>query len=681
MKRLDVTTLPLEGLISREWLVTNGIGGFASSTPPSLNTRKYHGLLVAAMAPPVRRMVLLSRAEETVIHKGWSCALASNEYPGVIHPEGHQLLRAFSLLPFPRWAYQGEGWTIEKSLRLLRGENTVCLRYTLLAGDQPVDLELRPLFALRSMHELMYQWNGRLGAETRGHQQHRIPPTSRTPEVFFAHDGAFKAEGCWYLNTIYRREQERGYAGLEDLWMPGAVRWTLAPGHSACFVCSTDPIDLDRVLSEVDRQSATHDAIVPAPETELDALTRAADQFVVQVPQEASTDRVTAVVTKYPWAAPSGRSALIALPGLFLVTGRFAEARSLLLSFASKVREGLMPSFFPEEGGGPEYRGADISLWFIHAAYQYLRYSNDEQTIRRVLLEVMDGILRYYQRGTGLGIGTDAEGLLMSHEPGTATSWMHAKVGDWVITPRQGKPVELNALWYNAIRMVGELAERFGQQTRAQELSRMADAVKDAFNRRFWNEQEQSCYDVIDDHGPDPSVRPNQLLAISLPFAVLAIERHAKVLEKVRQELLTPMGVRTLSSHDPSYQGHYGGDVVSRDRAYHQGSAHPWLLGPLVSAYVRVHGRSEATRRDALKMIEGCLGHLQDDGMGQIGELFDGHAPHAPGGAIAAAISVAEILRCYVEDILDQAPGANASGNGRGVELDLRGLRSPSPIS
>ena len=260
-KSFDLAAMPLEGMIGREWLATNGLGGFASSTIPCLNTRKYHGLLVAAMAAPVRRMVLLSRMEETLHCDGWPHAMSSNEYPGTFHPEGYHALRAFSAEPFPRWAFQGDNWTLQKELCLLRGQNTVCLTYTLLAGKRPATLEVRPVFALRPIHELAYQWNGRLVAEsyagTGEGKSHRIPATSRTPEVFFAHTGSFQAEPNWYLNTIYRREQERGYAGLEDVWTPGAVRFTLQAGQSVHFVCSADPIDLEASIDAAHQQGAT----------------------------------------------------------------------------------------------------------------------------------------------------------------------------------------------------------------------------------------------------------------------------------------------------------------------------------------------------------------------------------------------------------------------------------------
>jgi len=405
-KPLDVSALPFDEMIGREWLATNALGGYASSTVPCLNTRKYHGLLVAALAPPVHRMVLLSRVEETLYRDGWPFPLASNEYPGTVHPEGYRLLRAFSHEPFPRWAYQGDGWAVEKSLHLLRGQNTVCLAYTLLGGEKPLDMELRPLLALRGIHELMYQWQGRLTAEDLGGADtrqgnvhayaqgrcHRVPPTGRTPEVFFAHDGAFEQQATWYFNTIYRREQERGYRGLEDLWMPGVVRYKLSPGKTVYFVCSADPIDLDGVIRQVEQRDASVDAltavVAPAP-AERDgkdaarraapsdavyaSLARAAEQFVVAVPRDGSNGAAS-VIAQYPWAPPRGRDALFAFGGLFCVTGRLDEGCALLTSLAGKLQDGLLPSEFPEDGSAPVYHGADVSLWFVNAVHQYLRH-------------------------------------------------------------------------------------------------------------------------------------------------------------------------------------------------------------------------------------------------------------------------------------------------------------------
>jgi predicted glycogen debranching enzyme len=652
MTAVNTAGMGLEELIDKEWISVNHLGGYASSTVPSLNTRKYHGLLVASMAPPVRRMVILSRVEETVIRGTRQFALANSEYPGTIHPQGHTLLRAFSADPHPRWAYQGDGWTIEKSLRLLRGSNTVCLTYTLLAGGSDIELELRPLLAMRPIHELSFQWNARLEPELKksnGSSYWRVPPTSRTPEVFFAHDGKQEpATGCWYLNTIYRHERERGYAGLEDLWMSGVVRCALRPGQSVHFVCSSEPIDLKGVIEKLETDATSIAVAISGVEHDvtLEMLARAAGQFMVS----------GGVLTGMPWSPPSIRDALIGFTGLFLVTRRFAEARAFLAMLASKLNGGLIPTELPEDGSAPQYDGADTSLWFIHAVYDYLRYTNDVQSLQGSLLDTCAKIIERYRAGTaGLGIKCDDEGLLHSRVPGMGTTWMDAKVGDWVVTARQGRPVELNALWYSALRIVAPWCDEADQPRRGAELSALADRVKPAFNRVFWHEHGGCLYDVVTDYGVDGSIRPNQLLAISLPHAVLDASRHAAVLDCVTQHLLTPLGLRTLAPQDPAYQRAYGGDVVARDRAYHQGSVYPWLLGPYVAAMLRVRGRGAQVRAEALDCLRGCLHHVEDH-FGQLCELFDGDAPHRPGGAIASARNVGAILRCYVEDVLNVEP-------------------------
>jgi predicted glycogen debranching enzyme len=699
---LPVAEMDFEGLIGHEWLAANGIGGYASSTVASLNTRRYHGLLVAAMAPPVRRMVLLSRLEEAVRIDGREVYLACNEYPGTIWPRGHEFLRAFSCEPFPRWAYQGDGWTLLKQLRLLHGENTVVISYTLLGGDRPIDLELRPLLALRGVHELSYQSNGRLSADLRARNHWRVGPTSRTPEVFFAHEGTFDRRPNWYLNTIYRAEQQRGYAGLEDLWSPGAAYLQLQPGTSTHFACSSEPFDLNEIVARTRRQFDAGDppfdklriALVPtaplaavaanagsaaAVDAVAAALCRATGDFVLMLPRPGSTTefrtpgRVSGdsagCTVQYPWNAPSPRAALVGFSGLFLVPGRFDDARLLLLALVERLDNGLLPSEFPEDGSAPVYKGADVSLWFVNAVYQYLAYTGDEAMVRQFLLPAALRVIEAYRHGADLGIRIDADGLLVSGTPGIGTTWMDAKVGDWVVTPRSGCAVELNALWYNALCAAVEMSGRLGpcSDVDCTRLETLAMSVHDAFNRRFWNEAAGCCYDVVSESsgrdagrppGPrDETVRPNQLLAASLPFPILSPERHNAMLNRVRDELLTLMGVRSLSPRDPAYQGHFGGNVVSRDRAYHNGSAFPWLLGPFITASIRAAGETEASRAEARRILGPCFSRLQTNGLGQLCELFDGDAPHAPGGAIASPLSVAELLRCYAEDVLGRKPG------------------------
>ncbi|HXE54751.1 MAG TPA: amylo-alpha-1,6-glucosidase [Tepidisphaeraceae bacterium] len=648
----------LEDLLAREWLVANGIGGYAGSTAAGLNTRKYHGLLVAAMAPPVRRMVLLSRMEETLLRDDRRFALDCNEYPGVIYPQGHQFLREFDHTPFPRWRYEGDGWALEKTLHLLPGEYTVVLSYTLCHGSK-ADLEIRPLLAMRKIHELSYQWNGPLTSESRSRHHYRIPPTSRTPEMFMAHEGHFSEQPNWYLNQIYRQEQQRGYSGLEDLWTPGFVRFHLKAGRTVHFVCSAEPIDLKRALRLADEQrlsTAAPDSTDPV----LSMLRRAAEQFIVSNGAAVPAEQAVNCIAGYPWFPPGGRDALIGFTGLLLVPGRHEEARSFLLSRLPMLRNGLLPSRMLEDCGPPVYQDADTSLWFINAVWDFLRYTGDDATGQR-LLDAALQIVNCYRQGTDLGIGINADGLLASRSPGMPTSWMGAKIGEWVITPRVGRPVELNALWYNGLRIAAELCERYDRHSRAQGLKELAASVKRAFNSRFWNAQGGCCYDVIDDHGFDPSVRPNQLLAISLPFAVLESDRHEQVLRKVSSELLTPLGLRTLSPEDHGYQGSSGTSLVSRERAYHNGSAFPWLLGPYVSAMLKVHGRCEAMRAKAMERIRPCIDYMQQRGTGQLCEFFDGDSPHKPGGAVAFAPAVAELLRCYSEDVLGQKPTLSAA--------------------
>jgi predicted glycogen debranching enzyme len=342
--------------------------------------------------------------------------------------------------------------------------------------------------------------------------------------------------------------------------------------------------------------------------------------------------------------------------GLFLVTRKFAAGRTFLLGMIDRLVDGLLPSEYSETAAKPVYNGVDISLWFVNAVYQYFQYTGDIETVRKLLLDGVMQIIHWYREGTTLGIRADVDGLLETNQPGLPTTWMNAQADGWVVTPRGGKAVEINALWYNAIRIASDLSEKIGRFDRSDELTHFASVIKISFNTRFWNISTNCCYDVIDHLGADPSVRPNQLLAISLPFPVLTPNRFDAVLEKIRTELLTPFGLRTLSPTDHNYRGVYGGDVVSRDRAHHQGSVFPWLLGPMVTAYVKIHGRGEGARGEAEELLAACLKYVRSAGQGQLCELFDGDSPHRPGGAIASAISIAEILRCYHEDVLNKLP-------------------------
>jgi len=659
----NISDLDFDGLISGEWLVTNGLGGFAGSTLCGLNTRRYHGLLIAAMSPPVRRMVLLSRVEETVRCDGREFYLSCNEYPGTIWPNGHELLRAFSASPHPRWAYQGDGWTLQKELRLLRGQNTVLLSYTLLGGGNGVDLEVRPLLALRGMHELCYQWNGKLDAKPQSQGHWHVPATRRTPEIFFAHDGRFDRRSHWYLNQIYRREGEYGYAGLEDLWSPGACQFRLSPGQTMHFACSADPIELSQVVAQADRQVRGADlqtAAGPELDDDLEALLRANEDHLVM-------DRDGAVLPtagQYHWSPPSVRKALVGFAGLLLVPGRIAEAGSILATLAGSLQSGLLPTDYPvgddPVGREPAHPGADVSLWYVHAIRQYLLYGGDADLVQQQLLPAVLSILDAYRRGAARNIHTDVDGLLHCGAPDHALTWMDNRVGGVPVTPRHGRAVEINALWYNALMSAADLCRRFDRPADAEGFESSAARAKYAFNQSFWNSAAGCCYDVVGDGGVDDSIRPNQLLAISLPFAVLQQDRWATTLATVREHLLTPYGVRTLSPKDGPYLGRYHGPLADRDRAAHNGSAYPWLLGPLVTAMVRAASADAqpAVRKQARAMLAPCLAYLSKPAGHHLFELCDGQAPHAPGGAIASPLSVAELLRCYAEDVLGRRPAS-----------------------
>ncbi len=645
----DAGAFSFQQSLEHEWLITNGLGGYAASTAAGCNTRKYHGLLVAALAPPMQRMVLLSRVEETLYHRGWPHQLAASEYPGKVHPEGHHLLAAFSTDPFPRWAYQGDGWTLIKQLHLLHGQNTACLRYILIGSAADITLELRPLLALRSIHELTYQWNGRPPVEPRDDGQLRITPTRQSPECFLAHDGAYIPEDFWYFNTIYRKEKQRGYRGLEDLWMPAAFKWTLRPGQFVNFVISTDPIDLPQVIRAVevdDIPAVSIDGLSADNDDPITLLTRSASQFTLDLPED---NPLPVILTTYHWGSPNVRETLIAFTGLYLSTGKFDQAKRLLTTFASHVRDGLLPSNFADDRT-PLYNAADTALLFAQAVCDYLRYTSDEPTVIDQFLPVLQQTLRHYAAGAQLGIHLASDGLLVVAD--ASATWMNARAMGKLATPRLPCMVEINALWHNALRIAADLCATAGLQDDAIDYNHQADLCKASFNQRFWNPAQSACFDSIgadDADTSDDALRPNQIFALSLAHPILDEEHRAPMLATLREQLLTPFGLRTLSPHHGAYVSHKGGDPTARDRARHNGPAYPWLLGHYTRALLRVEEDTPATRDKVASLLQPAINHLK--AFGQLPELFDGHPPHAPGGAIASAASVGQILQACAESL------------------------------
>jgi predicted glycogen debranching enzyme len=642
--------------VTREWIETNGIGGFASSTIIGVNTRRYHGLLVAATKPPVGRFVLLSKLEDTLVMDDVRYELSANQYSGAVHPQGYRYLDSFRAHPFPRFTYRIAEIEIEKTVFLVHGENTVVIQYE-LSGDyagRKCCLEIRPLIAFRDYHNTTHSNDAINRHVEERAQAATVTPYPDLPSLHFAHNAdELDSTGCWFYNFEYERERERGLDHQEDLYSPFLLHFDLTKTSALAIIASLGDHDVAEVQALRARELERRKKIVaaaPADDPFARMLTAASDQFIVARGEQKS------VIAGYPWFGDWGRDTMISLPGLTLVTGRYEEARGILREFARSIDRGMLPNRFPDAGEAPEYNTVDATLWMFHAVFEFLRYTRDYEFVRTELYEPLADIIAWHERGTRYGIGLDSDGLLHAGEHGVQLTWMDAKVGDWVVTPREGKPVEIQALWYNALRVMERLANGFADHQQAAHYAALAERARTRFLEVFWNEADGCLYDVVTDGGPDRSIRPNQIFAVSLPHPLLAQDHALRVLDVVEWELLTPYGLRTLSPRDANYHGRYGGDPHSRDSAYHQGTVWPWLLGPFLTAYVKVHGENVDARHRANRFLDPMRAHLWQAGLGQISEIFDGDPPHSPGGCIAQAWSVAEILRTYLEDALGKKP-------------------------
>ncbi len=664
----------LDAALRREWLETNGLGGFASSTIVGLNTRRYHGLLVAATKPPLGRLVLLSKLEETLFIEGQPFDLSANRYPGAVHPQGFRYLKQFRLDPFPTFTYEVEGIEIEKTVFMIYGENSTVVQYELKKNSHPerpqnLSLELRPLIAFRDYHRTTHE-NGAINPAVEERSQlATFTPYQGVPSLHLAHNAVeLLKTGDWYRNFEYDVERERGLDFSEDLFNQLVLGFDLRLRRQASVIASTEQHDVTRVgeyrQAEITRRRKIA-ASSPVEDAFAQSLAAAADQYIV-----SRGDQKT-VIAGYHWFSDWGRDTMIALPGLTLPTGKYEVARSILRTFAKNVDQGMLPNRFPDAGETPEYNTVDATLWFFEAARAYLAYTSDLDFVRDELYPVFADIISWHVRGTRYGIKVDASGLLSSGEPGVQLTWMDAKVGDWVVTPRRGKPVEIQALWYNALCIMEDLARKFGDEAAQKRYRNMATVASWSFNRLFWNEKTSCLYDVTNGAPPDPSIRPNQIFAVSLTHSMLSSERAKAVIEKVQERLLTPFGLRSLAPSDPQYRGRYTGGPAERDGAYHQGTVWPWLLGPFITAYVKVNGGSDAARLQAAEWLAPLKDHLADGGLGHISEILDGDAPQRPAGCMAQAWSVAEILRTLVEDVHGVRPmvqpEAQAAQNKRTV--------------
>jgi predicted glycogen debranching enzyme len=640
----------LDEASQREWLETNGIGGFASSTIAGLNTRRYHGLLVAATKPPVGRMVLLSKMEETLVAGGRRFELGCNRYPGVIHPQGYQYLTEFRRDPFPVFVYRMDELVLEKSVFLIHGENTTVIQYEVRGDVQgECTLELRPLIAFRDYHVTTHE-NGAINPALAIDQGTvTLSPYQGCPDLWFAHtDGAVCPTGDWYRSFEYAVEEQRGLDYREDLFNPLVLTLDLGRNPRPAVIVSTEPRNAGSAdamrAAEIQRRKEVTDAM-PSDDSFVRTLMQAADQFLVR------RGAGKTVIAGYHWFSDWGRDTMIALPGLTLATKRYDDARAILGAFADSVDRGMLPNRFPDAGETPEFNTVDATLWFFEAVRAFGEHAGDYDFIRTRLYDVLADIVAWHERGTRYGIRVDTDGLLMAGEPGVQLTWMDAKVGDWVVTPRQGKPVEIQALWHNALCVMEALAKRLGKSTDAARYRALAEKAHKSFGEQFWNESMGCLYDVVNGGERDAAIRPNQIFAVSLCHGMLDHERAAAVVATVERHLLTPYGLRTLAPSDPRYHGRYQGDPWHRDSAYHQGTVWPWLIGPFVTAYLKINARSEEARNQATRWLAEFRHYIEDEGVGQIPEVFDGDAPHRAGGCVAQAWSVAELLRTMVEEI------------------------------
>ncbi|HYE90408.1 MAG TPA: amylo-alpha-1,6-glucosidase [Terriglobales bacterium] len=672
VRRVDWSALApraAEHLLTREWLVTNGLGGYASGTVAGVLTRRYHGALVAALSAPLGRMLMLSRLWERVRLPDRTVIVISDEdqVGASLQLHGARYLTEFRLeTGLPVWRYEVAGVVIEKRLHLVYRQNTVHVRYRLVGGAGPVRLALRPTLHFRPHDAPVSDALGGPYTVSARDDRYEIAAGDGYPRLALRLHGArpaFTLDGKQLEDVLYRVEESRGYQASGALWSPGYFRVDLEPGRDAVVVASTEPwetIDAmhpdEAALAERERRVRLI-ALAPAAAREGPAaeLVLAADQFIVTpagrvddaARAHAAGDDVRTVIAGYHWFTDWGRDTMISLEGLTLSTGRASEAGYILRTFAHYVRDGLIPNLFPEGDNQGLYHTADATLWFFHAIDRYVTLTGDRTTLGRLLPKLAD-IVEHHLRGTHFGIGVDAkDGLLRQGAPGYQLTWMDAKVDDWVVTPRRGKAVEINALWYNALRLLEAWLREAGDADAAGALASHAAQVAASFNERFWYADGQHLYDVVDgESGDDAACRPNQVLAIALRHPVLDAARWPAVLESVHRRLLTPVGLRSLAPGHPDYKAQYYGDLRARDAAYHQGTVWGWLIGPWIDAWLKVHPDD---RRGARRFLEAFVEHLDEACIGSISEVFDAEPPFTPRGCVAQAWSVAEVLRCWLK--------------------------------
>ena len=636
---------------SNEWLEADDLGGFASGTSTGVRTRRYHALLLTATTPPTGRVVLVNGFDAWVETASGTFSLSSQCYaPGVVGGDGAQRIEAFGWEPWPHWIFKLEAGTrIEMEFFVAKGQPMTCVSWKLLGPRKDVKLFVRPFLSGRDYHSLhksnpAFRFEAEVKADRVSWQ-----PYNNVPGVTVLTNGGYAHAPHWYHNFLYDEERARGLDCVEDLAAPGVLSWNLADGKAALVLTtkehaaaslpvSVKPVELLNKFRAIEQKRR---------EKFPSRLHRAADAYIVQRAGAPHSDaaRSKTILAGYPWFTDWGRDTLIALRGLCLATGRLDEAREILITWAGAVSEGMLPNRFPDQGGQPEFNAVDASLWFVIAVHEFLQAAQKERLAlngdRKKLLAAVEAILDGYSKGARFGICADADGLLACGVPGVQLTWMDAKVGDWVVTPRIGKPVEVQALWLNALWIASRYDDRWQEPLRR---------GLDSFQARFWNAERKMLYDVVDvNHQPgtvDASFRPNQIFTVGgLPLRLIEDNRAFLIVEAVKDHLWTPLGLRSLAPGEPGYAASYAGGVRERDGAYHQGTVWPWLIGAFVDAWVWVHKRTPAAIHEARReYLQPLLDHLETAGLGHISEIADAEAPHTPRGCPWQAWSVGEVL-------------------------------------
>lgn len=629
-----------------EWIETNGLGGWASSSLSGCNTRRYHGLLVAATKPPTERTVLVNKLDEIIVLNDEWTHLSTNKFRDALSPQGYVHLNEFKKDLFPEFTYTVNGVVIRKTIAMLHGENTTVIIYNVLQAPSTFKFKLLPLITSRDYHSLHKANDVFNKACTFENGLFTTQPYPSSPEIFISIPNAtLREDPNWFYQFDYAVDRYRGLECEEDLFNHGTFSLSLNAGDSFGVILSTtNPSGRDPFyLYEQERLRRVQLLEGKSTNSTIQQLTLSANQFVVQRSESLKT-----VIAGYHWFTDWGRDTMIALPGLCLTTGKFDDAKRILKAFAESVQNGMIPNRFKDGDEAPEYNNVDGTLWYFVAVYKYLQATQDRNFVLNEILPVLKDIINHHFEGTLYNIKVDADGLLYAGETGQQLTWMDAKVGDWVVTPRMGKPVEIQALWYNSLKIFAYLLDTNYQSQDAAAIEESAQKVKETFTSRFWNHDGGYLFDLIDEHNePNDCIRPNQLFAISLPFQLLEGEKAQAVFNCVEEHLYTPVGLRSLSPNDQNYYGIYQGDWRRRDASYHQGTVWSWLLGPYVDVMMRVGG--DHAHRLSQKVIYNFAYHLEESCIGSVSEIFDGDAPHHPRGCVAQAWGVAEVLRVIEE--------------------------------